>query len=901
MRIAPSSMTSRTAALLSLVLLCFDQASLAQSQDLVIDRGAMGMPQALDRLSLTSRIMFIAAHPDDEPAGVVTYVSRRLHARTALLTLTRGEGGQNLISSDLFDALGLLRTGELLAADEYYGVRQYFTRAFDFGFSKSPEETLQKWDHALVLSDMVRAIRSFRPDVIVSVWQGNSKDGHGHHQASGILAREAYRVAGDPQQFPELARQGLSSWQARKFYIGNLQAADAHSLSINAGEYAPLFGASFQQIGAQGYSMHRTQGEGNSYAAPGNHLMHYRLMDPAEQQDTDFFDHVDTTLGGLIQRLGASWGLGSPWVDGQRARLETVIREAKNTFSSADFSTMIRPLAAGLMELRQIREKLEDNKKELPAREASLFLLAEKEQDFMRALDLASGLAFEALADHALITPGQTFTVTTAVTNRSSVALRPKQIQLQPVGGSQGWKINRIKELPDVVRPSERVETKFSITVPLNAPPTQTPWRRKGSGDTMYFVQDQNLINDPLPAPVVTARFDYSLRLADPTSTEPGSKPASSTRDLDLSRSQPVEFLDLDARRGVHRIPILIVPEIAIRLTPTSQLIPLRSSSQSRLIQVELTNNSSSSVEGELTLRCPSGWVVEPAQRPFSILREGEKAVVRFETKAGDTPSPGTLPFEAEASVKSKSFTLGYQILSVFDLWRNPLYQRAKTDVIALDVQTPPELSVGYIMGAGDRVAETISQLGPRVRLLEAEDLANGDLSQFSCLVAGIRAYDVRRDLIANNTRILDYVKNGGVYIVQYNTPAAWNKAQYAPFAAKIQNSAHRVTDETAQVTILDPGHRAFNFPNKITGKDFDGWVQERGLYFIQERDSRFKPLLSCHDPGEPALDGGLLIAAYGKGLYVLTSYSWFRQLPEGVPGAIRIFANLISLGVPQR
>jgi len=845
--------------------------------------------------------MFIAAHPDDEPAGVITYVSRGLHVRTALLTLTRGEGGQNLISPDLFDALGLLRTGELLAADEYYGVRQYFTRAFDFGFSKSPEETLQKWDRTLVLGDMVRAIRSFRPDVIVSVWQGNSKDGHGHHQASGILAREAYRLAGDPQQFPELATQGLQPWQARKFYIGNLQAVDTASLSVNAGEYAPLFGASFQQIGAHGYSMHRTQGEGNSYAPPGNHLMRYRLIDPAEQQDAGFFDHVDTTLNGLIQRLGASWNLGSPWVDEKKAKLETTIREAQNTFSPSDFSTMIRPLAAGLMEVRQIRGKLEESKKAFPSREASLFLLADKEQDFMRAVDLASGLAFEALADDALITPGQTFAVTAAVINRSSLAIRPKKIELQPVGGFQGWRIERIKELPDVLHPSERVEIKFRVTVPPNGPLTQTPWRRKGSSDTMYFVQDQSLINDPLPAPVVTARFDYSLRVTDLSLMRPGSKTAAATSDIDLSRSQPVEFLDLDARRGVHRIPILIVPEVAIKLTPMSQLVPLRSSSQSRFIQVELTNNSSSSVEGELALKPPSGWVAEPTQQAFSISREGEKAVFKFETKAVGTPSPGTLSFEAEARARGKSFTLGYQILSVFDLWRNPLYQRAKTDVIALDVQTPPELSVGYIMGAGDRVAETISQLGPRVRLLEAEDLANGDLSQFSCLVAGIRAYDVRRDLIANNARVLDYVKKGGVYIVQYNTPAAWNTPQYAPFAAKIQSPTHRVTDETAQVTIIEPGHRVFNFPNKITGKDFDGWVQERGLYFIQERDSRFKPLLSCHDPGEPALDGGLLIAPYGKGLYVLTSYSWFRQLPEGVPGAIRIFANLISLGVPQR
>jgi LmbE family N-acetylglucosaminyl deacetylase len=893
-------MSLRLPILILLFLQCLSSGAFAQSQDLAIDRGAMGMAQALGRLPSTSRIMFITAHPDDETAGVLTYASRGLHANTALLTLTRGEGGQNLISSDLFDALGLLRTGELLAADEYYGVKQYFTRAFDFGFSKSSEETLQKWDRTLVLSDMVRAIRSFRPDVIVSVWQGNSKDGHGHHQASGILAREAYRLAGNSQQFPELAKQGMLPWQARKLYIGGLQAADPASLTINAGEYAPLLGASFQQIGARGYSLHRSQGYGNSYAPPGNHPVRYRLIDSEVQPDAGFFDHLDVTLGGLIQRLGASWNLQPSWVKEQVTALEISIRQAKNGFSPSDFSAMIEPLARGLVVLRQVREKIADGETNSLPQDTLRFLLADKEQDFTRALDLATGLSFETLAGDALVTPGQAFTVTAALTNRSSITIRPKQIQLQPVRGSQAWKIEKVGEMPDVLKPSERVEIKFKVSVPPNASPTQPHWKRSVRSDTMYSVSEQSLINNPLAPAVLTAQLDYSVRLAGGTSAATGPQSNVATKDLGLSKSQPVEFLDLDARKGTHRIPILVVPELSVSLAPTAQLVPQKSSSHPRSIQVELTNNSSSSIEGILVMKPPSGWTVEPTQRPFSIFRENEAMVLRFEVKSGGALPPGKTSLEATAQVKGKNFNLGYQVISVMDLWRNPLYRRAETELNTLDVQTPPDLSVGYIMGAGDKVPETLSQLGPRVKLLEAEDLATGDLSQFSCLVAGIRAYDVRQDLIANNARVLEYVKNGGVYIVQYNTPSAWNKAQYAPYAAKIQNASHRVTDETAPVAILDADHRVFNFPNKITQKDFDGWVQERGLYFIQERDSHFKSLLSSHDPGDPPLDGGLLIAPYGKGFYVLTSYSWFRQLPEGVPGAIRIFANLISLGVPR-
>ena len=859
------------------LLCCSTLIAFSQSQNLIMDRGAMGLAQALDRLPLTSRVMFIAAHPDDEPADVLTYVSRGLHAKTALLTLTRGEGGQNLISSDLFDALGLLRTGEVLAADEYYGVLQYFTRAFDFGFSKSPEETLQKWSRETVLNDMVRAIRTFLPDVIVSVWQGNSKDGHGHHQAAGILAKEAFQLAADAQRFSNLLQEGLAPWQAQKFYIGNLKEKEPASFAINTGEFVPLLGASFQQIGSQGYSLHRTQGMGSSYALPGEHMTRYRLVLPVERQDTGFLDHVDVTLVGLANLFTPNDPQRS-WLENQLRTVEAFIKEAQDHFSPNNFSELYDPLLRGVARIREIREKVS-------ASDHLRFLLEDKERDFAKALELATGISFEALADEALVTPGQSFTVTASVTNCSRAQLHLKQVQLQ---AGKGWKTELLEGSPKTLSPSEKTEFKFKVSVPSDVAPTRPPWERKSKVDALYAVSQAQLINSPLAPPVLRAKLEYSIL---------GSVAVSTTAaGVSLTKENPVEYLDSDRLKGTHHVPVLVVPALTVEVTPPLHLISLDSSSHPRWVQVELSNHSKLALQGNLILKALQGWNVEPRQQPFSIGQEDEIASFKIKIAPTNGVRPGKVSFEAIGRVKGRDFDEGYRIVSVMDLWRSLLFRKATSEVILLEVKVPPKLSLGYIMGAGDRVPETLVQLGVQVKLLQAADLAKADLSQFSCLIAGIRAYEVRRDLIANNSRLLEYVRNGGVYIVQYNTPAAWNKSQFAPYPAKIKDASHRVTDEAAPVSILDPRHPVFNVPNKITNKDFEGWVQERGLYFIQDRDPRFKPLLSTHDPGDPPLDGGLLIAEYGKGFYVLTSLAWFRQLPEGVPGAIRVFANLISL-----
>jgi LmbE family N-acetylglucosaminyl deacetylase len=851
----------------------------AQTQDLTIDRGIMGLSQALDRLPFTSRVLFMAAHPDDENSGVLPYVSRGLHAKTALLTLTRGEGGQNLIGPDLFDALGLIRTGEMLAAGEYYGVQQFFTRAFDFGFSKSPEETLQKWSKEAVLSDMVRAIRQFRPHVIISVWRGSASDGHGHHQASGLLAREAFHAAGDPARFPELAQDGLPFWKVQKLYVRSQDRQNRNDLkkpavAVDPGQHVPLLGASFQEIASLGYSLHRSQGQGSTYSPPGARVFSYQLVSPEDPTDSGFLDKLAVRLSDLPQLL--------PTGDTRRLSLqreteflEAAIVRARKQLLPSDFSGTVEPLLAGLTKLREIRESVAEKSPPTDTQETLLFFLKEKEDDFCKALEMATGIYFEALSSDPEVVPGQTFETTATVVNRSAETLELEQAELT---SAENWKSElregTLKPLPS----HAKVSLKYQVTVPAQASFSKPHWSRRSTHENMYTIEKGNLINVPLMPPRLRARLDYRVR---------------GTR-LRLERA--VEFLDSDKFKGTRKIPLMVVPTIAIEVSPPQQLVSTSAPRPRREVQVKLVNNSPGQIAGTLLLNGPPGWNADPKQVPFTIGRKREAATYHFLIQAANGVPPGRAAVEAVASVNGKQIAESYRLYTVLDLWRFPLYRKAASEVVAFDYKLPRKVNVGYIMGAGDRVPETLLQLGIPVRLLGAEELASGYLQLYDCIVAGVRAYEVRDDLVAHNPRLLEYVKNGGVFIVQYHRQAPWNRAQYAPYPATIENEAHRVTDETATVRILDPKHPVFHYPNQITPKDFEDWVQERGLYFLQKRDPRYKPLLSCNDPGQPPLDGGLLVADYGQGKYVLTSYAWFRQLPEGVPGAIRIFINLISL-----
>jgi len=852
-----------------------------QSQELYLDRGAVGLSQSLKRLPLVSRVLFVMAHPDDEPAGLVTYVSRGVGARTAILSLTRGEGGQNLVGPDLFEALGLVRTGEMLAANEFYGASQYFSRAFDFGYSKSAEETLDKWGRQRILEDLVRTIRSFRPLVILSVFDGTPADGHGHHLACGLLAREAFEISGDPDRFPELTRQGLPPWRAARLYLRNRGEDPPGSFSIDTGAYDPWLGASFRQIGAQGYSRHRSQGMGRAHALPGSHPVKLRLgkISPSaplsSSSEASFEEALDLKLPALAQL----WPGGSA----ERARLEVelqglavIIEKARRFFSPSDPSQCMPVLSMALKELRAIQQDWTGSGMASSASEVLDFFLKDKERDILQALQRAGGLALGAYSDQPLLTPGQSFRIAVKVVNRSKAPLGIRSLQVE----SEVLRTRALQGPLPMLLPGQDADLKLGGEVPPTATPSRPHWRRPGGTGDFYTIDDPALTLAPAPAPLAKVRLGYDYR---------GER---------LEIEQPVEYLDVDRLKGTRRVPIHLVPPIQLEVTPPLHLVPLARAGDARTIQLRIRNNSPEELQGRLELKPPKGWKVEPVQASFALVRPGQAVGIPFRVRADSgTLRPGRASFQAVASLGGTEIDQQYRMISVFDRWDTPLYSPARSRMEVLDLQIPPGLRIGYIMGAGDRVSETLARLGFSVTGLGPEDLAAGELGDYDCIVAGIRAYQVREDLIEHNARLLAYVREGGVFIVQYNTPDAWNRRPYAPFPARIVDRGHRVTDENAPVTLLEPDHRVFRYPNPITQRDFAGWVQERGLYFIQERDGRFQALLASHDPGEPPLDGGLLVADYGKGRYVLTSYSWFRQLPAGVAGAIRLFTNLVSLG----
>ena len=852
-----------------------------QSQELYLDRGAVGLSQSLKRLPLISRVLFIMAHPDDEPAGLVTYVSRGRGARTAILSLTRGEGGQNLVGPDLFEALGLVRTGEMLAANEFYGASQYFSRAFDFGFSKSAEETLDKWGRQRMLEDLVRTIRSFRPLVILSVFDGSPTDGHGHHQACGLLAREAFEISGNPDRFPELTRQGLGPWQAARLYLRHRGEDPRGSFPIDTGAYDPWLGASFRQIGAQGYSLHRSQGMGRAHALPGSHPVKLRpgaISSSAPlsgSSEASFEEALELKLPALAEL----WPAGSEERAGLGGALEglgVIIERARDLFSPSDPSGCMPLLIDGLKQLRSIQREWTGSGEASAASEELAFFLKDKERDFLEAIRRASGLSLGAYSDQLLLTPGQSFRISVKVVNRSGASLGLQSLQVE----SAVLRTRARQDPLPMLLPGQDVNLELAGEVPREARPGRPQRRRPRGVEDFYTVDDPALTLAPAPPPLAKVRLGYVYE---------GER---------LEIEQPVEYLDVDRLKGTRRVPVHLVPPIQLEVTPPLHLVPLASAGDARTIQLRIRNNSPKELQGRLELEAPKGWKVEPAQAPFALARPGQAAGVPFRISADSgTLKPGRASFRAVASLGETEVTRQYRMISVFDRWNYPLYSPAQSRMEVLDLRIPPGLKIGYVMGAGDRVSEILSQLGFSVTALGPEDLGAGELGDYDCIIAGIRAYQVRGDLIEHNARLLDYVRDGGVFIVQYNTPGAWNRRQYAPFPARMVDRSHRVTDENAPVTLLEPDHRVFRYPNPITGKDFAGWVQERGLYFIQERDGRFRALLASHDPGQPPLDGGLLVADYGKGRYVLTSYSWFRQLPAGVAGAIRLFTNLVSLG----
>jgi LmbE family N-acetylglucosaminyl deacetylase len=847
------------------------------------ETGTAGLKLMLRRLQTTARLMQVTAHPDDEDGGMLTLESRGKGVSTLLMSLTRGEGGQNKLGSNLFDVLGVLRTLELLASDRYYGVEQRFSRVADFGYSKTPEETFQKWQgHDIALADMVRVIRTFRPDVLVARFSGTDRDGHGHHQASAILTKEAFRAAGDPKRFPEQIAEGLDPWQPKKLYVGNVcgfgaMTCDAanYTLRLNTGVKDAVLGTSYVQFAMKGLRHQQSQGAANWTIDDGDRFTYYKLVDSVVESpkdkdghEQDFFDGIDTTL---VARLGDK-GKAIPWMRGAFEEIQGKIDTAERAGTDAAAMKAALDAAAGLTSQLLVVAGL-------PAREDTqrLFYLGDLLPEIEQARALLEGAKFSAIVDAPvgatpdeafMAVPGEPFDVTAKFSiarmhdARADVSLRlPK-----------GWKSEVLKK--EFVE--GEVVMRFRVQVPAHAQITRPYWHRKDpERDTLNIIDDPQYQNLPFPPVPVEA----NARFAD----------GPLVRAVCMVRYK-------DSTGAVSVRPLAVAPAFSVLLDPSEQVIatedgpPLavRADVESNVRSKDLNRAS-----GTLLLEAPVGWRREPAQGSIEFDSEHEKR--SFDSKV----IPGSRS-EGHAEIRSSfndgraSYKEGYSVVTREDLGTFYYYQPALQHVSIVDVKVPKDLKVGYVMGAGDDIPTVLQQVGMDVILIPAEKLSSEDLSRHQTIVLGIRAYDTQKDVIANNKRLLDFVQAGGRLVVQYNTsPGDFNAGKYTPYPTTLGRA--RVSVEEAPVAILDPANPIFHSPNEITQKDFEGWVQERGLYFMSQWDSNFTPLLESHDPGEGEQKGGLLVAHYGKGTYIYTGYAFFRQLPAGVPGAARLFVNLVS------
>jgi len=857
------------------------------------ETGAAGLKLMLRRLQTTARLMQVDAHPDDEDGGMLTLEARGKGVSTVLMTLTRGEGGQNKLGSNLFDVLGVVRTLEVLAADRYYGVEQRFSRVADFGYSKTPEETFQKWQgHDIALADIVRVVRTFRPDVLIARFSGTERDGHGHHQASAILTKEAFRAAADPNRFPEQLREGLQPWQPKKLYIGNVcgfgpSTCDPanYTVKLNTGTEDTLLGMSYFQFALEGLRHQESQGLGGISIPRGDRFAFYKLVDSVVESpkdkdghEQDFFDGIETTLSGLASRLGGE-ETKVPWLRDQLAQIQQRVDQAgKNADlgSAAGITALLsgRKAAADLLQKVRQSSLSEDPKKWLADE------LETKRDQFQHAANVALGVKLTATHDAppasspesaAMAVPGESTAVKSLSFARSGTAVSATLI-LDAPGCQQNAQGAKSADKPSVA------EFDFRMTPCEKAGYTRPYWHRHDpERDTLNTIDEPQYQTLPFPLAPFHVRMEYQYEGL------PGS----------IDVPVMVRFKWPDGSEGEH--PLALGPAYSVALTPSSDVIPMKLRG-SRSVKSTARDQSSGS-QAQIALKVPGGWRADPVRESIEIPKDESKdasfQVFPSELKEGQTQ------IRAELTSDKKSYGEGYSVVTREDLGTFYYYQPAVQRVSVVDVKVPKDLKVGYIMGAGDDIPTVLEQIGMNVTMIPADKLASQDLSKYQTIVLGIRAYDTQKGVIDNNKRLLDFVENGGRLVVQYNTlgsfgvPIDFNSGKYTPYPATLSRA--RVSVEEAPVKILDPANPIFHSPNEIVQKDFEGWVQERGLYFMSQWDSNFTPLLESHDPGEGEQKGGLLVAHYGKGTYIYTGYAFFRQLPAGVPGAVRLFVNLVS------
>ncbi|MFM7193495.1 MAG: PIG-L family deacetylase [Bacteroidota bacterium] len=788
----------------------------------------------LKKLNTLGAVLYVAAHPDDENTLSIGWFANERLMTTGYLSMTRGDGGQNLIGGELRDKLGLIRTRELIAARGVDGGRQFFTRANDFGFSKNPGETLRIWDKQVILSDVLKVFRIFQPDVIITRFPPDARAGHGHHTSSALLALEAFDLASKPSSFPEQAKE-VGTWQPRRLYLNvsrffdpNVNEKTPGILTIDMGGYNPLLGRSYNELSAESRTMHKSQGFGS--AARRGYLPEFFQWQKGDSVKHDLFEGINTT-----------WTR----VKGGE-RIQPVVNRAIDQFRDETPWSIVPTLLEVRKAIRSLEPGIWKSRK-----------LAETEELIRDCM----GLYAEITADRYHQVSGDQAMLNIQVVNRSSLNVKLAGLSIPTVSmdSVMGMAIGR--NIPFTLTLRKKLKSGLPNSDPY--------WLREPHPQGYFTVSDAGLITNPENPPAMKGIFRFMLE------------------GEELSVEAPVLFKSTDPVKGELYRPVEITPPVTISIEQPVLMFPDLSS---REVAIRVTAVSGPVKTGSLAVVAPEGWQVMPASIPFELEKQGSVKSFQFRVTPPSAAATGELMFRAMAGdvVCTTSIEeINYDHIPVQTLQPPAVVKLVRTPVAKLGTR------IGYVPGAGDEIPDALRAIGYEVTELK-EPLPATSLTGFDAIVLGVRAVNANPVIRAFMPSLLQYAENGGTLIVQYNTNFDLAAERLAPYELRL--SRFRVTEEDAQVRLLDPGHQVLNVPNKITTEDFNGWVQERGLYLPGTWAPQFKPILSMNDTGEPAGDGSVLVAPVGKGYYVYTALSFFRQLPEGVPGAYRLFANLVSL-----
>ncbi len=898
---------------------------------LPLDRGSAAVKQDIQRLQTRGSLILIVAHPDDEDSAMLTYESRGQGVDTSMLTLNRGEGGQNIMSNDFWDRLGEVRTQELLAAGQYFGIHQYFTRVADYGFSKTLEEAMQQWGHDRVLYDVVRVIRMTRPMIVTAVFVGGVSDGHGHHQTSGEMAQEVFNAAGDPKVFPDQIAAGLQPWTPLKVYArapfarvsekGIFDYATGHyapvqfhdyvhnttieglpgaTVSVSTGTYNPLLADSYTSIARTGLGSQKSQNGGTAMPLPEPsnsqyHLYASRVSATPPAHEDSFFDGIDTSLAGITSYAPADQR--TAW-QGKLKSIADTVQQAAAAYDATHPEKCAPAFAKGLIATEALLADLHASSLPADAKYNMKHELDIKRDQFNQALNDALGVSVipivsadgsrrgpsgpqpgapprEGSFQSAI--PGDTFPVDVHIADEGREAIQVVDTKLVSHSGD-GWVFKPASSVAGALEGGKALDQQITATVPASVEITRPYFARKSVEQSYYDLLDPRYLNMPTMPYPLSAELTYKY----------GGAEAHVTGVVQTSHRY--------VGPGPTLEPLLIAPPISLTVSPQAGVVPI--GNEPLHLQVSLRSSVKGAATGTLKLELPEGWTSEPATAQFSTKSYNEERIVNFTiTPKNVQAKPYTITAVAQSG--GHEYKDGFEMAGYLGVRPYPFYRPASYQATGVDLKLAPSLKVGYVMGTGDDVPQSLAGMGVHVTMLSPQDVSTGDLSAYDVIVLGVRSYAARPELARANSRLLAYANAGGTVIVQYQSHDFDHN--YAPYAFTLNHiegsDGGRVVEENGEASILDAKDPVLNWPNQITKADFDGWIEERGHGFPSAWGTEFIAPTEMHDDGEDPQKGGLLYARTGKGFYIYTAYAFFRQMPEGVPGSFRIMANLLSIG----